>query len=68
MIISGLVRGYPVAWRREYGGGAVRYLLAARPLNPAIISDVLWTGLAESAFRVAEPATLLGAGNDVGWS
>jgi hypothetical protein len=58
MIISGLVRGYPVAWRREYGA-ELYDTLAARPLNPAIISDVLWTGLRER-IRVAEPATLLG--------
>jgi hypothetical protein len=57
-IITTLVRLYPVTWRREYGA-ELSDMLAARPLNAAIIGDVLWTGLRER-IRVAKPATLVG--------
>ena len=57
-IVTGLLRLYPVAWRREYGPELTDILLA-HPLSPRVIGDVMWNGLKQSA-QAAEPSTILG--------
>jgi hypothetical protein len=57
-IVTGLLRLYPVAWRREYGPELTDMLLA-HPLSPRVIGDVMWNGLKQSA-QAAEPSTILG--------
>ncbi len=57
-IVTALVRLYPAGWRAEYGPELTEILLA-RPLGPAVIGDVLWSGMRQRA-RAAEPATILG--------
>ena len=57
-IVTALLRLYPAAWRAEYGP-ELTGLLLARPLSPAVIGDVLWSGLRHRALAV-EPSTILG--------
>jgi hypothetical protein len=53
-----LLKAYPFAWRMEYGA-ELTDLLAARPLTPFVIADVIWSGLRQRV-RAADPSTLLG--------
>jgi len=57
-IVRAILRLYPPAWRREYGGELTDILLARR-LSPKILVDVVWNGLWQRV-RFAEPSTLLG--------
>ena len=57
-LAAALLRLYPAAWRREYGG-ELHEILVDRPLTPSVAADVLWSALREHV-RAAVPATLLG--------
>jgi hypothetical protein len=57
--VTALTRLYPRVWRHEYGPELTEMLLA-RPLDAAIVADVLMNGLRERVRRV-EPSTVFGS-------
>jgi len=56
-IVEALVRLYPARWRREYGAEFAD-VVAARPLGPRAVLDIVWNALRQQG-RLGEPWILV---------